>query len=632
MPSAGCYTPKNVLPKSQLVFSRQAPGKLHSPLPRRPLQSRMQPRAGDSAEGSGNSSNGSNGTQQNGNGAAAPRFPDKPSEYQSQAEFVKWAKNTMCESDRESLMGDMTVARMQQEFARDPQRVPLVHNKIQLSTYGDSLGGDLKALKGFIDRNLQGAVGGVHLLPVYPSSGDGGFAPLRYDQVDPHFGDWSDVEAIAKDYDLMLELMVNHISPASDQFQDFLERGDDSPHASMFIDWDKFWGEGRPNKDDLELIRTRKPEEPKLEVTLKDGSKRNVWCTFGPQQIDIDVASPSGRKFVEDSLRSLCERGARMVRLDAYGYATKKKGTRCFFEEPEAWEILRDCEEIADEYKTRLLCEVHEEYATNISLALQGYWVYDFALPLLILHAFTFKTMDNLKHWLNICPRRQITVLDTHDGMGIDDIAGLAEVCDVDQLEEVVEHRLGCAPNMKYFYKPAQRTYTGSPHQYNCTYFSALHGNPRHYLLARAIQFFTPGLPMVYYVGLLAGRNDHETADKENNPRGINRHKFTIPEAEEALQQPVVQALLDLCKFRNTHPAFNGKISIVDGSSKHRLEVTWTNGQHKATLKADVDDMSFDIIATQPNEEDNELHTYRYSLADSDTYEPTVDECAVPVL
>ena len=53
------------------------------------------------------------------------------------------------------------------------------------------------------------------------------------------------------------------------------------------------------------------------------------------------------------------------------------------------------------------------------------------------------------------------------------------------------------------------------------------------------------------------------------------------------------------------------QISIVDGSSKHRLEVTWTNGQHKATLKADVEDMSFDIIATQPAEDNNELHTYR---------------------
>ena len=51
---------------------------------------------------------------------------------------------------------------------------------------------------------------------------------------------------------------------------------------------------GRPTQEDLELIRTRKPEEPKLEVTLKDGSKRNVWCTFGPQQIDIDINSRSG--------------------------------------------------------------------------------------------------------------------------------------------------------------------------------------------------------------------------------------------------------------------------------------------------------------------------------------------------
>ena len=57
----------------------------------------------------------------------------------------------------------------------------------------------------------------------------------------------------------------------------------------------RLWGcPGRPTQEDLELIRTRKPEEPKLEITLKDGSKRNVWCTFGPQQIDIDVSSPSG--------------------------------------------------------------------------------------------------------------------------------------------------------------------------------------------------------------------------------------------------------------------------------------------------------------------------------------------------
>jgi glycosidase len=82
----------------------------------------------------------------------------------------------------------------------------------------------------------------VHLLPIYPSSGDGGFAPLCYDVVDPRFGSWEDVESLSKDYDLMLELMVNHISPKSHQFQDFLEKGDASEYASMFIDWRKFWG------------------------------------------------------------------------------------------------------------------------------------------------------------------------------------------------------------------------------------------------------------------------------------------------------------------------------------------------------------------------------------------------------
>ena len=86
------------------------------------------------------------------------------------------------------------------------------------------------------------------------------------------------------------------------------------------------------------------------------------------------------------------------------------------------------------------------------------------------------------------------------------------QVVSVDELSEVVEHRLGCSPNFKYFYDPKTKAYQGRPHQYNCTYYSALGGNERHYLLARAIQFFTPGIPMVYYVGLFAGLNDYDVS------------------------------------------------------------------------------------------------------------------------
>jgi sucrose phosphorylase len=50
-------------------------------------------------------------------------------------------------------------------------------------------------------------------------------------------------------------------------------------------------------------------------------------------QIDINPFSEEGWRFVESSLRSLCTNaGARLIRLDAFAYTTKKAGTSCFME------------------------------------------------------------------------------------------------------------------------------------------------------------------------------------------------------------------------------------------------------------------------------------------------------------
>ena len=59
----------------------------------------------------------------------------------------------------------------------------------------------------------------------------------------------------------------------------------------------------------------------------------------------------------------------------------------------------------------------------------------------------------------------------------------LVQLCDQEQLADVVEHSLGCGPNFKYHYKNGK--YVGAPHQYNCTYFSALGAKPQDYLLVR---------------------------------------------------------------------------------------------------------------------------------------------------
>lgn len=66
----------------------------------------------------------------------------------------------------------------------------------------------------------------------------------------------------------------------------------------------------------------------------------------------------------------------------------------------------------------------------------------------------------------------------------------------------------------------------------------------------------------------------------------INRHYYTSEEIAEAVQRPVVDALFRLIRFRNNHPAFDGKFSLSGGGTQ--LVATWTHGEEIAELSADL--------------------------------------------
>lgn len=53
------------------------------------------------------------------------------------------------------------------------------------------------------------------------------------------------------------------------------------------------------------------------------------------------------------------------------------------------------------------------------------------------------------------------------------------------------------------------------------------------------------------------------------------------------------------------------QVTIKEDSDKHSLEVMWKNAAHVATLKANVEDMTFEVIATKEDEEDGGLYAYR---------------------
>ena len=460
----------------------------------------------------------------------------------------------------------------------------------QLMTYPDSLGGDLTALDGLLRGPLDGLFGGIHILPPFPSSGDRGFAPLTYREIDPRFGSWADVEHIAQRHDVVLDLMVNHISRRSVEFEDFLRLGRRSRYADLFITVDKVWPNGDPPDDEVARIFLRKPDSPFSTVTIEGSAEtERVWTSFGTrewsEQIDLDVTSQATRTLLTDWLRSFAAHGVRIVRLDAVGYVIKKAGTSCFMVEPEIYSFLDWIVGVADSLGLVVLPEVHDRYSTHLNLAAHGYWTYDFVLPGVLLDALETGSASHLADHLARSPERQFTMLDCHDGIPVrPDLDEILRPFEMLRLADLVERQGG---NVNRILSDAHADGGVDVHQLNCTYYSALARDDDRYVAARAIQLFARGVPQVYYVGLLAGENDHQAVTESGDGRSINRHDYTVSDVEAAIRRPVVQRILDLVRLRNVEPVFSGRLDVttVDPAT---LRLTWSLGPDACELEVDL--------------------------------------------
>lgn len=474
-----------------------------------------------------------------------------------------------------------------------------VKNKVQLITYPDSLGGDLRALDQALETHFPGVFeGGLHILPPFPSSGDRGFAPLTYLEIDPRFGTWEDVRRLGERYDLLLDLMVNHISARSEFFQDFLEKGRASRFADLFITVDKVWPDGNPPREEVEKIFLRRTEPFSEFEIAASGEVERVWTTFGKvspsEQIDLDVHAPATRRLLGDFLANFSRNRVKIVRLDAVGYVIKKPGTSCFFVEPEIYHFLDWITELAGSQGIVLLPEVHAHYSTQYGLAGHGHWIYDFILPYRVLEAFVNRTATGLCAYLRERPRRQFTMLDCHDGVPVK--PDLNDLYDSESARKVVATCLERGGNLSLIFSPRHRDPDGfDVHQIRGTYYSLLGADDDAYLAARAIQFFTPGVPQVYYVGLLAGENDHAGAQASGEGRDINRHNYSLEEIERALGKPAVRRLVKLIRFRNEHPAFEGEFRVLE-SDPHEVRLDWDAGSSGCTLVVDLRDFRAEVV------------------------------------
>ncbi len=455
-----------------------------------------------------------------------------------------------------------------------------LRNKVQLLAYPNRIGSNLKDLRLFLDRYLSKSVGGVHILPFYPSNADNGFSPLTHLEVDPQFGTWRDIEAIAKKYDLCADLTINHISDESAEFLDFIKHGYKSKYADLFVHVHKL---GNFSTDDMAKIHIRKEKEPFRDVYFKNGKQGQVWCTFTTHQIDLNYESRNTFALMKKYMKFLAGKGVKLFRMDAFGYITKQRGTSCFFIEPQIYDHLEWFKSTAAQYQTAILPEVHDHPSFQRALSNRGAYSYGFALPPLLLYSILDCNSKYLKEWLRACPPNQVTVLDTHDGICIPDVEDLLPEDKIDAVVQNVSER-SADPILR---RSAANVHSvGAIYQLTTTFYDALKRNDDAYIVARAIQLFTPGIPQVYYVGLLAGENNIELMEETGSVRNINRHYFTNEDINKAFKKKVVKRLLRVMEFRNNYPAFNGRFDL-HYSNDSSLIVSWTKNKHSCKLSVD---------------------------------------------
>ena len=134
-------------------------------------------------------------------------------------------------------------------------------------------------------------------------------------------------------------------------------------------------------------------------------------------------------EFYEETLAKLKNFGCKILRLDAFAYLHKEIGRSNFFNKPGTWEYLERIKQIANKNNLILLPEIHAEYGLCLhnEVVNEGYPIYDFFLPGLMIHTIEKKDNKALITWAKEIIDKEyktVNMLGCHDGIPVLDLKG----------------------------------------------------------------------------------------------------------------------------------------------------------------------------------------------------------------
>ena len=408
-------------------------------------------------------------------------------------------------------------------------------------TYGDSFFGDgvatLECLRRFAVERLGDSISAIHLLPCFPYTSDDGFSVQDYYQIHPDMGDWTDIEHLGSDYEIMFDAVVNHISKSSDWFQGFL--GGDPKFKDFFIVSD-------PDLDYSSVTRPR--ALPLLHPFQRENETVHVWTTFSEDQVDLNFHSAEVFVAVLDVLLFYVSRGARYIRLDAIAFIWKELQTTCMHL-PQAHRIIQIYRHLIEQIAPQvvLITETNVPHEENVSYFGNGqneaHMVYNFTLPPLLMHSLHQQDVSILTKWANSLelPSSNVCFFNftaSHDGVGVRPLQGIVDDQAISDLAEIATAHGG------FVSMRDNGDGTQSPYEINCNYFdfatdpqSGADLRVQRFLLTQSVMLTMPGVPGIYYHSLIGSQNDRPGAIESGIKRRINREKLDLNQLHKELDE-----------------------------------------------------------------------------------------------
>ncbi len=434
-------------------------------------------------------------------------------------------------------------------------------------TYGDSVLADnekpLQTLNRFLDKYMRSSISGVHILPFYPFTSDDGFSVLDYSSVNESLGDWNDIQAIANNYSLMADLVVNHCSARSLWFENFKKSR--NPGHNFFYT--------ASPEDDLSAVVRPRTNDLLREVETVEGTQ-HVWCTFSHDQVDLNFRNPEVLKQFVSIIKQYLDNGVRIFRLDAIAFLWKEIGTSCLNLQ-QTHELVRLFRTLIEQaqHDAIIITETNIPNRENLAYfgdANEAHCIYNFSLPPLLVNSLVTGRCVYLKQWLMSMPPARngtayLNFVASHDGIGLRPAEGLLSDTEITTLVETMQ---GFGGHVSW---RALDDGASKPYEINISLFDALQGTVhgtdklglQRFICAHAIMLALEGIPAIYIHSLVGTRNDYQRVENSGHNRAINRHQWDYSELEKALgdgnstHHQVYSQIKMLLKIRRRQTAFH---------------------------------------------------------------------------